>query len=150
MQNMSDTNETIPTTDGITSEEVVNDFLDNMIAEHNSEPVFLSNDRGFIGRHDDISYAYTYKIEQTNYGYLDAVFEINKLGCREYLTMNNSVSAMGLIEYEKKAQENISNALSDIDSLIHVLQNYRRELLTAIGHYQEVRKENIKKGARNV
>ena len=147
---MSDTNETIPTTDGITSEEVVNDFLDNMIAEHNFEPVFLSNDRGFIGRHDDIAYAYTYKIEQTTYGYLDAVFEINKLGCREFISMNNSVSALGLLEYEKKAQENISNAMSDIDSLIHVLQNYRRELLTAINHYQEVRKENIKKGARNV
>ena len=142
---MSDTNETLSSSD-----EVVNDFLDNMIAEHNAEPVFLSNDRGFIGRHDDISYAYTYKIEQTKYGYLDAIFEINKLGCREYLTLNNSVSAMGLLEYEKKAQENISNAMSDIDSLIHVLQNYRRELLTAIGHYQEVRKENIKRGARNV
>lgn len=64
--------------------------------------------------------------------------------------MNNSVSAMGLLEYEKKAQENISNAMSDIDGLINALQNYRSELLTAVGHYQEVRKENIKKGSRNV
>ena len=147
---MSDTNETIPTTEGITSDAAVQDFLDDMIAEQNADPVFLSNDRGFIGRHDDITYAYTYKIEQTKYGYLDAVFEINKLGCREYLTMNNSVSAMGLLEYEKKAQENISNAMSDIDSLINALQNYRSELLIAVGHYQEVRKENIKKGSRNV
>jgi len=142
---MSDNNETMPTSD-----EAVQDFLDNMIAEHNADPVFLSNDRGFIGRHDDITYAYTYKIEQTKYGYLDAIFEINKLGCREVLTMNNSVSAMGLLEYEKKAQENISNAMSDIDGLINALQNYRSELLTAVGHYQEVRKENIKKGSRNV
>lgn len=147
---MSDTNETIPTAEGITSDAAVQDFLDKMVAEHDTDPVFLSNDRGFIGRHDDVTYAYTYKIEQTKYGYLDAIFEINKLGCREYLTMNNSVSAMGLIEYEKKAQENISNAMSDIDGLINALQNYRCELLTAVGHYQEVRKENIKKGTRNV
>lgn len=142
---MSDTNETLSSSD-----EVANDFLDNMIAEHNAEPVFLSHDRGFIGRPDDIAYAYTYKIEQTRYGYLDAIFEINKLGCREFITMNNSVSAMGLLEYEKKAQENVANAMSDIDGLINALQNYRSELLTAVGHYQEVRKENIKRGARNV
>jgi hypothetical protein len=142
---MSDTNETLPPLG-----EVTNDFLDNMIAEHNAAPVFLSHDRGFVGRHDDITYAYTYKIEQTNYGYLEATFEINKLGCRDYFSMSNSVSALGLAEYEKKAQENISNSLSDIDSLIHVLQNYRRELLIAIGHYQTVRADNIKKGNRNV
>lgn len=142
---MSDTNETL-----LPLGEVTSDFLDNMIAEHNAAPAFLSHDRGFVGRHDDITYAYTYKIEQTNYGYLDAVFEINKLGCRDYFSMNNSVSALGLAEYEKTAQENISNSLSDIDSLIHVLQNYRRELLIAIGHYKTVREENIKKGERNV
>lgn len=146
---MSNTNETLPTSDTLT-EEVVQDFFDKMIEENNADPVFLSHDRGFVGRHDDVTYAYTYKIEQTNYGYLDAIFEINKIGTREFIVMNNSVSAFGLLEYEKKAQENISNSLSDIDSLIHVLQNYRRELLTAIGQYQIVRKENIKKGHKHV
>lgn len=141
---MSDANETTKT-----HTEAVDDFLHSISDEYDSEPVYLANDRGFIGDGES-PFVFFYKVEQTKYGYLDASFEIQKLGQQNSLYLNNSVSALSLPQFNNRVEKEIASATSTLDGLIHHLQNYRTELLNGIELYRVTRDENLKKDINDV
>lgn len=106
--------------------------------------VFTSADRGFIGPMDNSPFTYYYKVELGSYGYLDASFEMARLGSASTgIYMDNSISTLAYRAYDKQVEKEIADSVGLVDSTIHALQNYRRDLLEAVEKYKVLREAKI-------
>lgn len=105
---------------------------------------FTSADRGFIGPMDNSPFTYYYKVELGSYGYLDASFEMARLGSASTgIYMDNSISTLAYRAYDKQVEKEIADSVGLVDSTIHALQNYRRDLLEAVEKYKVLREAKI-------
>lgn len=118
----------------------VDEFLDDLVNKSVEKSLYETVDRGFIGPADTTPFVYYYKIELGSYGYLDANFEIARLGSSSTgIYMDNSISTLSSPKYNERAEQEIADSLSIVDGTIHALQNYRRDLLEAIEKYKNIR-----------
>ena len=105
---------------------------------------FTSADRGLIGPMDNSPFTYYYKVELGSYGYLDASFEMARLGSSSTgIYIDNSISTFAHRAYDKQVDKGIEDSVGLVDSTIHALQNYRRDLLEAVEQYKVLREAKV-------
>jgi len=107
--------------------------------------VFKENDRGFIGKNNSAicPLVYSWDVEVADYGYLDGRFDIVRIGSDQRLSVDMSVGSCSDPARLKISENELEDALTELDALVHSLQNFRQAFMESIDAYREQRTKAI-------
>jgi len=109
--------------------------------------VFKENDRGFISKNKSAMcpLVYSWDVEVADYGYLDGRFDIARIGSDQRLSVDMSVGSCSDPARLKISENELEDALTELDALVHSLQNFRQAFIESIDAYREQRTKAIER-----